>query len=127
MKKMLLMAFVALMSLSVNAQKEPICETPEVFPAFKGGASAMMKFICDNMKYPKDAEESKTEGRVTVQLTIEKDGKVSDYQIVKEAAPSLDAEALRVAKLTSDKWSPAKNKGKAVRANYTIPIVFRLK
>ena len=127
MKKMLLMAFVAFMSLSVNAQDDPICKVPEVFPEFKGGAGAMMKFICDNIKYPKDAEESKTEGRVVVQLTIEKDGKVSEYKVVNKVAPSLDAEALRVAKLTSDKWNPAKNKGKNVRTNYTIPIQFRLK
>jgi TonB family protein len=126
MKKMLLMAFVALMSMSVNAQNDPICQTPEVFPEFKGGVSAMMKFICDNVKYPKDAEESKTEGRVVVQLTIEKDGKVSGYKVVNKVSPSLDDEALRVAKLTSDKWIPAKNKGKAVRTNYTIPIQFRL-
>lgn len=126
MKKMLLMALVALMSMSVNAQSDPICQVPEVFPEFKGGVEAMMKFICDNVKYPKDAEVSRTEGRVVVQLTIEKDGTVSGYEVVNKVSPSLDAEALRVAKLTSDKWIPAKNKGKNVRTNFTIPIKFRL-
>ena len=126
MKKMLLMAVLALMSVSVNAQVEPICNNPEVMPHYVDGDQGLFKVLLDNMQYPQDAEKQKIEGRVVVQLTIEKDGSVSAHKVVHSVSPSLDAEAVRVTKLLK-KWTPAKNKGKVVRTNFTSPVVFRLK
>ena len=120
------MAVVALMSLSANAQVDPICDIPEVMPHYVGGDEAMFKVLCDNMQYPQDAQKQKIEGKVVVQLTIEKDGTVSAHKVVKSVSPSLDAEAIRVAKLLKN-WKAAKNKGQAVRTNFTIPVMFRLK
>ena len=58
---------------------------------------------------------------------IEKDGTVSDRKIVKSASPSLDAEAMRVAKLMTSKWKPAMDKGKNVRTRFIVPFAFKLK
>ena len=127
MKKMLWMAVLAFMSMTVMAQEEPICDTPEVMPEYAGGTEAMMQFMIKNMQYPKDAEKQKIEGRVKVQFTIEKDGTVSDRKIVKSASPSLDAEAMRVAKLMTSKWKPAMDKGKNVRTRFIVPFAFKLK
>lgn len=119
-------AAVTLFSLSVMAQ-EPVVNTPAHMPSYKGGDAALMKFICDNVKYPKEAEQKKKEGRVIVEMIVEKDGSLSDIKVAKSADPLLDEEALRVVGLTDKKWTPAKEKGKTVRSKFCLPVTFRLK
>ena len=121
------MAIVAFMSISATAQDNTIYDKVEVMPEYKGGTEMLMKFMCDNLQYPQDALEQGKEGRVLVQFVIEKDGSVSDYKVVKGISPSLDAEAMRVAKMIPNKWVAGKNKGKAVRCHFTIPVVFGLR
>jgi len=126
MKKVFLMAMFAFMSLYASAQDNTIYDKVEVMPEYAGGQVALMKFMCDNLQYPQDALKQGKEGRVLVQLVIEKDGTVSDHKVVKGISPSLDAEAMRVAKMLPNKWTPAKNKGQVVRCRYSIPFTFRL-
>ena len=78
------------------------------------------------MRYPKAAEKDSIEGRVIVSFIVEKNGKLTNFKVVKSPDPSLSKEALRVAK-SMPKWNPAKQFGKPVRVKYTIPINFRLK
>lgn len=117
----------ALFSMGILAQDNTIYNVVEEMPKYVGGEAALMKFMCDNLKYPEEAQKQKKEGRVMVRLVIEKNGTVSDYQVVKSLSSELDAEALRVAKMLPNKWKPAKNKGKVVRCRYSIPFTFRLK
>ncbi|MCR4854208.1 MAG: TonB family protein [Prevotella sp.] len=98
----------------------------EEMPSFPGGAAAMMKWISNNVKYPKDAQDAKTEGRVIAQFVVEKDGSFSDVHIVKSVSPSIDAEAIRVLN-AMPKWNPGKQNGQSVRVKYTVPIAFQLK
>ena len=118
-------AAVTLFSLSAIAQ-EPVVNTPAHVPSYKGGDAALMKFICDNMKYPKEAVEKKKEGRVIVEMIVEKDGSLTDIKVVKSADPQLDDEALRVVRLTDKKWTPGKDKGKTVRSKFCLPVTFKL-
>ena len=98
----------------------------ETMPSFPGGDAALMKFISDNVRYPAIAQENGIQGRAICQFTVEKDGSISDIQIVRSAGDeTLDKEAKRVIK-SMPKWSPGKQRGKAVRVSYTIPINFRL-
>jgi TonB family protein len=113
--------------MSLMAQDDTIYDRVEQMPQYVGGETALFKFIIDNMKYPEEAQKQKKEGRVVVQMVIEKDGAVSDYKVVKSLSPLLDDEAMRVAKMLPNKWKPAKNKGQVVRCHYSIPFVFRLK
>lgn len=92
---------------------------------FPGGVDAMMDFLSKNIKYPKEAEKRKVEGRVIVNFIVNKDGSFSDIKIVRGTYPLLDAEAVRVI-LKMPNWEPAKIKGELVRARYTVPIVFKL-
>ena len=106
---------------------------PEIFrvveesPEFIGGEDARQKFLKDNLVYPKIARETGQEGRVTVEFIVEPNGTLSNFRIARSApgAPSLDEEALRVAKLMP-KWKAGKQRGNAVRVMYTMPIVFTL-
>ena len=109
----------------------PIVDDSEVFvvvedqPEFPGGNAAMMKFLSDNIKYPKSAQDNGIQGRVIVNFVVEKDGSLSDVQIVRGEDPALDKEAVRVIE-AMPKWKPGTQRGETVRVRYTLPVVFRL-
>ncbi|MEA5129914.1 MAG: M56 family metallopeptidase [Proteiniphilum sp.] len=108
-----------------------IVDDSEVFvvvedqPQFPGGNVAMMKFLGENIKYPVEAQQKGTEGRVIVNFVVEKDGRLSDFNVVNSIDPLLDAEALRVLE-SMPKWIPGKQRGEEVRVRFTLPVVFRL-
>ncbi len=104
---------------------EEIFVVVENQPQFPGGNAAMMKFIGDNVKYPKEAHEKGIQGRVISNFVVMKDGSISDVQIVRGVDPLLDAEAIRVLS-SMPKWDPGKQRGQAVNVRYTLPVVFRL-
>ena len=97
----------------------------EQMPQFPGGMKALMEYISTNLRYPEDAKQQKTEGRVIARFTVKKDGSIGDVNIVRGVSPSLDAEAVRV---LSDmpKWEPGMQNGKAVATLYTVPVMFKL-
>jgi len=97
----------------------------EEYPEFPGGEAARVKFLTENIKYPPKAKEIGLEGKVTVGFVVEPDGSISNVTIVRSASPILDEEAIRVTKLMP-KWKPEKLRGKAVRAQYHMPITFTL-
>ena len=105
--------------------------TDEIFvvveqqPEFPGGTTALMKFLGDNIRYPVIAQENGIQGRVIMNFVVERDGSISDVQIVRGQDPSLDREAERVIK-TMPKWKPGQQRGKPVRVRFTLPVVFRL-
>ncbi|MBR5574558.1 MAG: energy transducer TonB [Paludibacteraceae bacterium] len=107
-------------------EEEVIFVVVESMPEFPGGQQAMMRYIGENIKYPVIAQENGIQGRVICQFVIEKDGKVTDIQVVRSSGePSLDKEAVRVIN-SMPKWKPGKQRGKPVRVKYTIPVNFRL-
>lgn len=114
-----------------SKSREEMKNTNEVFvvvekqPEFPGGTQALMKFINENVNYPREAQENGIQGRPIVNFIVEKDGTINDVKIVRSVDPLLDAEALRVAE-SMPKWSPGKQKGQPVRVRYTLPLVFRL-
>ncbi|MBQ1874964.1 MAG: energy transducer TonB [Paludibacteraceae bacterium] len=98
----------------------------ETMPSFPGGEQALMRFISDNVRYPAIAQENGIQGRSICQFTVEKDGSITDIQVIRSSGDeTLDKEAKRVIK-SMPRWTPGKQRGKAVRVSYTIPINFRL-
>jgi protein TonB len=81
--------------------------------------------LARSVKYPESAVKNGTQGKVYVNFVVEKDGSVGLVKIARGVSPELDAEALRVVKQLTN-WNPGKNKGKAVRVSYTVPINFAL-
>lgn len=98
----------------------------EVMPEFPGGNKAMMSYLAENIKYPKEAENAGMQGRVIVQFVVNTDGGIEDAKVVRAVDPLLDKEAIRVIN-AMPKWKPGMQDGKEVRVKYTVPIVFRLK
>lgn len=111
--------------------KQPEATGDEIFkvvehrPQFPGGDAELMKFINANVKYPKEAQEQGKQGRVIVVFVVEKDGSITDAEVLKPVDPLLDAEALRIVNMMP-KWTPGKQRGKEVRVRFTIPVTFRL-
>lgn len=97
----------------------------EVQPQYPGGNEAMKKFISENLQYPKIAQENGIQGRVITQFIVEKDGSLSDIQIVRGVDPSLDKEAVRLIG-SMPAWIPGTQRGNKVRVKYTLPVTFRL-
>ena len=97
----------------------------EEMPEFPGGMGACLKFLMANTEYPEKAKAQKVEGKVSVKFVVEKDGSISNPQIIKGGNPLLNDEALRVVN-SMPKWKPGKQRGKVVRVGYTVPIIFKL-
>jgi len=109
----------------VAKEEAIIFQVVEEQPEFPGGEEKRLQFLRDNVQYPRAAKEMGLEGRVTVGFVVEPDGSISNVKILRGVAPSLDEEAIRVAKLMP-KWKAGKQRGKAVRAQYNMPITFVL-
>lgn len=97
----------------------------EEAPEFPGGAAAMFEYLRSNTHYPRECRENKVQGRVMITFIVEKDGSLTDVEIVNGVDPLLDAEALRVVS-SMPKWIPGRHSGETVRVRYAIPINFRL-
>ena len=106
-------------------EEQQIFEVVEEAPEFPGGMGALMKFLGSNIKYPTIAQENGVQGRVIVQFVVNKDGSIVDAKVMRSVDPYLDKEALRVVS-SMPKWKPGKQRGKAVRCRYTVPVMFRL-
>ena len=97
----------------------------EQLPMFPGGDGALMGYLRDNIHYPTVAAENGVQGRVVVGFVVERDGSITDVNILRGVDPSLDREAMRVVK-SMPKWTPGKQNGSAVRVKYQVPVSFRL-
>ena len=109
----------------VKPKEEEIFQAVEQQAEFPGGTQALMKWLSNNIRYPEAAQQNDVQGRVIVKFVVEKDGSVSQAQILKGVDKDLDKEALRVVN-KMPKWQAGKNNGVAVRSYFTLPVQFRL-
>lgn len=84
-----------------------------------------MKAIQEKVVYPKEAKEKKIEGKVYVLAYIDENGNVTNSEIIKSVVPLLDSAAAKAVRQV--KFTPAKQRGKKVKVQVTVPIVFKLK
>lgn len=85
----------------------------------------LTKWVYPYLKYPPEAVRDGIQGTVQVNFVIDKDGKVTDVEVVKSVDPLLDAEAVKVIS-ASPKWRPARVNGQKVKSSMTLPVEFRL-
>ena len=97
----------------------------EELPEFPGGATAFMKWLTKNLRYPSIAQQRKVEGKVVAQFIVNTDGSISNIELVTRVDPNLDREALRVL-MMMPKWKAGKQNDKPCRTQVCIPIVFKL-
>ena len=96
-------------------------------PTFNGGdANGFAKWVNSKLVYPEVAKDNGIEGRVTLQFTIGKDGRLMDVKVLSSPDESLAQEAVRVVS-SSPKWEPGRQRDRAVKVSYTFPVVYRLR
>lgn len=117
----------------VEIEEEPEAEVAEevIFTVveesatYPGGMEKMYEYIGSNLKYPQQARETGTQGRVYVTFVVEKDGSLTDVKVLRDIGSGCGEEAVRVVK-SMPKWKPAKQRGKTVRMQFNLPIAFTL-
>ncbi len=98
----------------------------ETMPSFQGGdLNAFRNWVQKQLIFPQIALENGIQGRVVLSFVIEKDGRLTNVQVLQTPDRSLSEEAIRVLK-QSPKWSPGKQRNQTVRVKYTLPVDFRV-
>lgn len=106
--------------------EEQVFMVVESMPQFPGGDVALMKYLGENINYPKAARESGIQGRVFVSFVVEKDGKVTNIIILRGIGGGCDEEAIKVVQEMPE-WIPGKQRGMPVRVQFNLPINFTLR
>lgn len=120
------------------ATEDPIYKVVQVQPAFPGcenetdpskkkicAEALILRFIYSNIKYPAEARASKIEGTVYIKYVVEKDGTITDAELVRDIGGGCGAEALRVVNMMP-KWEPGMLNGNPVRVQFNLPVKFEL-
>ena len=105
--------------------EQEIFQIVEEMPSYPGGEGKLMEYVAKNIKYPQIARETGIQGRVFVGFVVEPDGSVSNEKVLRGIGCGCDEEAMRVVK-SMPKWKPGKQRGKAVRVSYMLPVNFKL-
>lgn len=98
----------------------------EIMPEFPGGFSELRNFLTSNVNYPESAKTNNIEGRTLVSFVVEKDGSITDIEVLRGFDKDCDAEAVRVVS-TMPKWKPGVKDGETVRCRFTLPFTFKIK
>ncbi|WP_281612659.1 energy transducer TonB [Flammeovirga sp. SubArs3] len=127
--------FIAFLLFTCNilyGQDDQIYEEVAVPAEYEGGMGKFYKWAIQELKYPKDALESRVEGKVYVKFIIDEKGQVIDdsIEVVRGLNESCNNEAIRILSACST-WTPArthknKKKGHNVKQRMVLPIPFKL-
>lgn len=98
-------------------------EQPSFFGCSPNGFS---EWVNEHLKYPELAKEHGIQGRVMLRFTIERNGTVSEVQVLRSVDKLLDEEAIRVVS-SSPTWRPGFQRDRAVKVTYTFPVIFQLR
>lgn len=92
----------------------------------KAADAALINFVSKNVKYPAVARENGIQGTVVVRFVVEKDGSVSNIEVLREPGFGLGEEAKRVVE-RMPKWERVgRQNGRNVKVYFTMPIKFKL-
>ena len=108
-----------------EVDEQQIFTIVEEQPEFPGGMAECYKWIGKNLQYPTISAENGVQGRVTVNFVVNADGSIVDVKVLRGVDPYLDKEAIRVVS-KMPKWKPGKQRGKAVRCSFNLPVRFQL-
>ena len=104
---------------------DKVYEKVDKMPEFDGGQEGLMKYLMNEMKYPKQSQKENVQGKVFIEFVVAKDGAIKDVQVLKSVDTLLDKEATRVIS-NMPNWAPGENEGKKVSVKLVLPIMFQL-
>jgi protein TonB len=97
----------------------------EVMPEYEGGDAGLMRYLAQETMYPEREKDLEIEGKALVRFIVNKDGSVSDAEILRSDSPGFSKEAIRVVK-SLKKFKPGIQAGREVRVQLVLPFHFRL-
>lgn len=113
-------------TVNLAVKEEQIFTIVEQMPSFPGGDKAMMKFIQDNIAYPREAMNNEVSGVVYITFVINAEGNIRNPRVLRSVSPECDAESIRVIN-KMPKWIPGRQRRVAVPVQYNLPIEFKLR
>lgn len=108
---------------NVDGNSEDIQATKDHPAQYSGGEAALMKFLGENIKYPKEDRDAGRSGEVLISFMIDRNGLVDDVRIERSVSPTMDAECIRLLSLMP-KWMPAQNHNRIEEVRHFLPIRF---
>ena len=91
----------------------------EQMPQLIGGLASLQKKV----KYPEMARRAAIEGRVTIQFIVNEQGEVENPRVIRGIGGGCDEEALKA--VMTARFKPGMQRGRPVRVQYSLPIIFR--
>jgi periplasmic protein TonB len=134
MEKLLLLSFLVTLSLRGFSQvverdtidNDQVYIVEEEMARFQGGdIYTFRKWAMQHLKYPESARRMGVQGRVIVQFIVSEEGNVENVKVFRSLDPACDEEAVKVIR-NSPKWQPGKSKGKFVKQQFVMSIIFKL-
>lgn len=95
----------------------------EIFPEPPGGPDGFKNWIISNYKVPTAAKNAKVSGKLIINFTIERDGKLSNFQITKDIGYHTGEVLIELIRKSSP-WKPGYQNGRAVKCGYTYTLLF---
>lgn len=111
----------------IEEPKEETILFPQEAATFNGcvDPTCFLQWVNEHIVYPEIAADAGVKGKVIIQFCVNAKGEVVDVIIVKRLDPAIDAETVRVIS-SSPRWTPARQGGKPVKTQFTIPFTFDL-
>ncbi len=111
-------------------EEEEIFVTVEEMPTFQGGGLPEFRnWVQSHVKYPQIALENGIQGNVVVQFVVGPDGKMSNFRVLQSPDKTLSDATIAVleeANKLKKGWKPGKQRGKAVKVSFTLPVRFAI-
>ena len=112
--------------IEIKAQSDvKVFENVDEMPIPPGGMDGLISHFVKNLKYPEGAKKGNVQGTVMVTFLIDKEGKVTDPEILRGIGSGCDDEALRIV-AEMEPWTPGKVDGKIVITRLQLPVKFAL-
>lgn len=112
-------------TIEQEVEDEEVFVFVEEVATFPGGEDALYEYLQKEIQYPNQARDGNIEGKVYVRFVVEKDGSITNIRIMRDIGGGCGEEAKRVVK-GMPKWKPGKQRGRAVRSEFTLPVNFQL-
>ena len=111
-------------------EEEEIFVTVEEMPTFQGGGLPEFRnWVQSHVKYPQIALENGIQGNVVIQFVVGPDGKMSNFRVLQSPDKTLSDATIAVleeANKLKKGWKPGKQRGKAVKVSFTLPVKFAI-
>ena len=109
--------------LNQKFKPDHIFDVVEQMPQFPGGNDSLLSYVSKNLKWPNTDVD--VFGRVICRFIVNRDGSVSNPEVIRSLDPACDKESIRVIKLLP-KFIPGKQNGQVVNCWYTLPVTFKM-